>query len=151
MAYQIYPRPSCVARAKIVFHYMLPQLVVTRAAGWLAQKEWGGLTHALIKLFMKKFAIDLGEAKLDRVEDFRSFNEFFIRELKDGARPICALEQSLCLPADGCVSESGAIVEHQLLQAKGHLFRLETLLAGDKNLADVFKNGVFFNDLSFAK
>ena len=68
---------------------------------------------------------------------------FFTRELKVDARPIVSGSHELALPADGCVSESGNIDDNRLIQAKGHLFTLEDLLAGDTKLAEQFKNGVF--------
>ena len=140
---QIYPRPSYVQRLKIAFHYLLPQLTITQAAGWLAKKEWGAITHALINVFIRIFKVDLSEAEKTQVNDYKSFNEFFIRPLKKEARPICSEENSLCLPADGKVSECGAIDENRLLQAKGHSFTLQALLAGDEELAQRFQNGTF--------
>lgn len=143
MAYQLYPRPSLWARWKIAFHYVLPQLVITRVAGWFAQKKWGAVSHMAIRLFAQHFKIDLNEAQKKHAKDYASFNEFFIRPLHDGARPICAGVDNLCLPADGCVSECGDIDDTRLLQAKGHAFSLQALLAGDAELAETFRNGVF--------
>lgn len=143
MSYQVYPRPSMWSRLKIAFHYVLPQLTITRVAGWFAQKEWGVITHTAIRLFTKQFKIDLSEAKKKTVEEYTSFNEFFIRPLEEGVRPICVGEQTLCLPADGRVSECGVIDDNRLLQAKGHAFTLNTLLAGDTELVNKFENGVF--------
>lgn len=143
MTHQVYPRPSYAQRLKIAFHYVLPQLSITQIAGWVAQKEWGVVTHTLIELFVRAFGIDLSEAEKTQASDYKSFNEFFIRPLKEGVRPICSDEGSLCLPADGKVSECGKIEENRLLQAKGHSFTLETLLAGDQELAQDFKNGTF--------
>lgn len=138
-----YQKPTCTERAKIAFHYLLPQLAVTRLAGWFAQKEWGGLTHCVIKHFANAYKINWQEAKLSQPSDFKTFNDFFTRELKDGARPIVSGSNELCLPADGRVSESGSIEHNRLLQAKGHSFTLEDLLAGDTELAEKFANGSF--------
>lgn len=138
-----YPRPNCCERGKIAFHYLLPQMAVTRSAGWLAEKRWGGLTHGVIGLFAKAYQVNLNEAEKTQASDYASFNEFFIRPLKAGARPIYAENNSLCLPADGRVSECGAIEHDRLLQAKGHSFTLQDLLAGDADLAEKFLNGCF--------
>lgn len=138
-----YQKPTCTERAKIAFHYLLPQLAVTRLAGWFAQKEWGGFTHCVIKQFANAYKINWQEAKLSQPSDFKTFNDFFTRELKDGARPIVSGSNELCLPADGKVSESGNIEHNRLLQAKGHSFTLEDLLAGDTELAEKFVNGSF--------
>lgn len=138
-----YPKPSTLERIKIAAHYLLPQLLITRLAGWLAEKSWGGLTHFVIKQFAKAYKINWQEAKKSQPQDFATFNEFFTRELKAGMRPIVAGSHELALPADGRVSECGAIDDNRLLQAKGHLFTLEDLLAGDIACAEKFKNGVF--------
>ena len=143
MQLKSYPRPTYVQRTKIAFQYMMPQLYLTQAAGWLAERKWGAVTHLIIKLFAKKYQVNLAEAEKTEASDYASFNEFFIRPLKEHARPINQDPKALCLPADGRVSESGRIEENQLLQAKGHHFSLETLLANDFALADKFKNGDF--------
>ncbi len=140
---QPYPRPTCCERAKIAFHYLLPQLAVTRCAGWFADKQWGKITHFVIQQFANAYQINWQEAKKSQASDFATFNEFFTRELKDGARPIVESNLQLCLPADGKVSESGDIDRDRLLQAKGHSFTLSDLLAGDNELAAQFENGVF--------
>lgn len=143
MQLKSYPRPTYAQRAKIAFQYMMPQLYLTQAAGWLAERKWGAVTHLIIKLFAKKYQVNLAEAEKTEASDYASFNEFFIRPLKEHARPINQDPKALCLPADGRVSESGRIEENQLLQAKGHHFSLETLLANDFALADKFRNGNF--------
>lgn len=143
MQLKSYPSPTYAQRAKIAFQYMMPQLYLTQAAGWLAERKWGAITHFIIKVFAKKYQVNLAEAEKSNASDYASFNEFFIRPLKENARPINQDPQALCLPADGRVSELGKIEENQLLQAKGHQFSLETLLANDLNLADKFKNGNF--------
>ncbi|QIW14973.1 phosphatidylserine decarboxylase [Pasteurellaceae bacterium RH1A] len=143
MQLQSYPSPSYMQRLKIALHYLLPQLALTRAAGWLAEQKWGAVTHTFIKLFAKQYQVNLDEAEKTDAKDYASFNEFFIRPLKADARPIIADDNLLCLPADGRVSESGLIADNQLMQAKGHLFSLESLLADDLDLAGQFKNGQF--------
>lgn len=143
MSLKAYPTPTYWQRVKVAFQYIFPQLPVTRAAGWLAEKKWGAVTHFIIKLFAQKYNINLTEAKKSHPSDYATFNEFFIRPLKDGVRPIVEDEKTLCLPADGKVSESGAIDDNRLLQAKGHFFTLETLLANDEEMAAQFKNGTF--------
>lgn len=143
MQLKSYPRPTYVQRTKIAFQYMMPQLYLTQAAGWLAERKWGAVTHLIIKLFAKKYQVNLAEAEKTEASDYASFNEFFIRPLKEHARPINQDPKALCLPADGRVSESGRIEDNQLLQAKGHHFSLETLLANDFTLADKFKDGNF--------
>ena len=130
-------------RAKVAFQYIMPQLYLTQFAGWFAQQKWGALTHFVIKIFVKKYNVDMSEAKKENFSDYESFNQFFIRELKDDARKINENPTALCLPADGRVSQIGHIDDDRLLQAKGHFFSLSDLLAGDEELVNTFKNGEF--------
>ena len=130
-------------RAKVAFQYIMPQLYLTQLAGWFAQQKWGVVTHFVIKAFAKKYNVDMSEAKKENFSDYESFNQFFIRELKDDARKINENPTALCLPADGRVSQSGHIDDERLLQAKGHFFSLSDLLAGDEELVNTFKNGEF--------
>lgn len=143
MALKAYPIPTYWQRVKIACHYLLPQLSITRAAGWLAEQQWGAVTHFIIKLFAQKYQVNLSEAEKSQPSDYDTFNEFFIRPLKAGARPIVEDEKAIALPADGRVSEFGKIVDNQLIQAKGHFFTLETLLANDLEMAEKFKDGDF--------
>ena len=130
-------------RAKVAFQYIMPQLYLTQLAGWFAQQKWGAVTHFVIKIFAKKYNVDMSEAKKENFSDYESFNQFFIRELKDDARKINENPTALCLPADGRVSQIGHIDDERLLQAKGHFFSLSDLLAGDEELVNTFKNGEF--------
>lgn len=130
-------------RLKIAFQYVMPQLYLTQLAGWFAKQKWGAVSHFAIKLFAKKYQVDMSEAKLENFSDYANFNEFFIRELKADARKIEEKSTALCLPADGRISQLGAIQEELLLQAKGHYFSLSDLLAHDQELVEAFKNGTF--------
>lgn len=143
MQLKSYPTPTYFQRVKIALHYLLPQLAITRAAGWLAEQKWGAVTHFIIKLFAKQYKVNLAEAAKSEPSDYATFNEFFIRQLKDGVRPINSENNVLCLPADGKVSESGDISANRLLQAKGHFFTLETLLANNEEMAAKFQDGTF--------
>ena len=130
-------------RAKVAFQYIMPQLYLTQLAGWFAKQKWGAVTHFVIKAFAKKYNVDMSEAKKENFSDYESFNQFFIRELKDDARKINENPTALCLPADGRVSQIGHIDDERLLQAKGHFFSISDLLAGDEELVHTFKNGEF--------
>lgn len=143
MTLKAYSIPTYGQRVKIALHYLLPQLTITRAAGWLAEQKWGAVTHFIIKLFAKQYKVNLAEAEKSQPSDYVTFNEFFIRPLKAGARPIVEDEKALALPADGRVSEFGRINDDRLIQAKGHYFNLDTLLANDTEMAAKFKNGDF--------
>lgn len=130
-------------RLKIAFQYVMPQHYLTQIAGWLAKQKWGAITHLIIRLFAKKYQINMQEAAKPNFDDYESFNQFFIRQLTENARPINQNPQALCLPADGKISQIGKIDNNLLLQAKGHYFTLKDLLAGDDALAQSFEQGDF--------
>ncbi|MDY2796274.1 archaetidylserine decarboxylase [[Pasteurella] aerogenes] len=136
-------QPSYWQRIKIAFQYVMPQQYLTQFAGWFAKQQWGAVTHFAIKLFAKKYHVDMNEAEKPNFKDYASFNEFFIRPLAENARKIEQNPTALCLPADGRISQLGHIDDNLLLQAKGHSFRLEDLLAHDQELVETFKNGEF--------
>lgn len=138
-----YSSPCYWQRIKVAVQYIMPQYILTRMAGWLAEREWGIATHWMIKLFVKKYQVNLSEAEKTLPSDYATFNAFFIRPLKQDARPVYQGEKNFCLPADGCVSEIGSINYDQLFQAKGHTFSLANLLAGDVALAEKFYDGKF--------
>lgn len=136
-------QPCYWQRLKIAFQYVMPQHYLTQLAGWFAKQQWGVVTHFVIKLFAKKYQVEMSEAAKPNFSDYASFNEFFIRPLAENARKIDDNPTALCLPADGRISQLGHINDNRLLQAKGHDFRLEDLLANDQELIQAFKNGEF--------
>lgn len=128
---------------KIRLQYLLPKLGLTRLAGWGADKQGGWFTQLVIKAFARYYHVDMKEAQDPEFSAYRTFNEFFVRPLRAGARPIVVEENLLAQPADGAISQLGTIHEQQILQAKGHHYTLEALLAGNYMLAEEFKNGQF--------
>jgi phosphatidylserine decarboxylase len=128
---------------KIALQYITPKHLLSRFIGTLAAARGGALTTAGIKLFIKQYQVDMTEALREDPEDYASFNEFFTRELKPQARPVCADESQLALPVDGAVSQLGDIVYDSIFQAKGHDYSLTTLLGGKPELATPFLGGKF--------
>lgn len=122
---------------------ILPQHFISKTLGSLANARLGRLTRYAIKQFIQHYKVNMQEAKIADYQNFSSFNDFFTRELKEGARPICHDKNSLISPVDGCVSEIGVIEQDQLLQAKNHYFNLKDLCGGDLSLSSKFHNGNF--------
>jgi phosphatidylserine decarboxylase len=104
------------------------------------RKPW--FKNTFIKVFMKAYDIDLKESQIQDPERFENFNAFFTRALKVGARPLDPDPFKLLSPVDGTVSQLGDIVEHQLIQAKGHHYSL-TDLVGNAETAALFVGGSF--------
>ena len=130
-------------KIKITLQYLMPKHVISRLVGKLAAARAGWLTTKLISMFIRAYDINMAEAKLKNATDFNTFNEFFTRELDDGARSINSDEQALCYPVDGKISQQGDIVDGQLIQAKGFDYSLTTLLGGDEQTAAPFQGGTF--------
>lgn len=130
-------------RIKLTLNYLLPRKWLTELAGWAASKHAGWLTKAVIDLFVWYYKVDMTEAQKPDTASYRTFNEFFIRPLRDDARPLNSDPDLLLLPADGIISQRGHIDNEALLQAKGHSYTLEALLAGNYLMAEQFRNGEF--------
>lgn len=130
-------------KLKIVGQYILPKHLLSRLTGKLAAAKMGGLTTFLIKLFISKYKIDMSEAKYSDPEYFKTFNDFFTRELKEGVRGVVEGDNNLATPVDGKVSQQGDIKEGRIFQAKGHDFSLRELLGGRDDVAAPFDEGIF--------
>lgn len=128
----------------VTLQYLVPQHGLSRLVGMLARSEVPWIKTTFINLFMKRFGIDLSEAQIEDADQFPSFNAFFTRALKADARPLEASgDNEIACPADGAVSQLGAIRANQIFQAKGHDYSLYDLLGGDSALASEFTNGQF--------
>lgn len=121
----------------------MPKHAISRLVGKFASAKMGWLTTKLISAFIKAYGINMKEAKLKNASDFDTFNNFFTRELEDGARPIDENDNALCYPVDGAISQQGDIVDGQLIQAKGFNYSLTSLLGGDDKTAAPFQGGKF--------
>ncbi|WP_428313132.1 archaetidylserine decarboxylase [Hydrocarboniphaga sp.] len=127
--------------------FSLLQLILpTRFLSWCIYKltriESQGFKNAFIRVFMSRFNISLAEAEFELPESYRSFNEFFTRALKPGARPLSDGAEVLLSPVDGAVSQLGQIDGDRIFQAKGHHYTAAELLGGE-DLARPFIGGEF--------
>jgi len=114
---------------------------MTRLAGTLASAKLGAFTTWVIKRFVQRYNVNMAEAVHPDPAHYASFNEFFTRPLKEGARPLA--NTSWVCPVDGAISQCGAIERDQIFQAKGHQYSTRALVGGDAELAAQFQNGQF--------
>ena len=128
-------------RSAVLPQYLFPKQALTNFAGWVAGKERGAVTTWIIRRFVAKYGVDMGEALESDIRHYKSFNQFFTRELKPGARPIA--QADLICPVDGAISQFGAIEGDQIFQAKGHNYTTTALVGGDATLAAKFAHGSF--------
>ncbi|GHT92450.1 phosphatidylserine decarboxylase proenzyme [Betaproteobacteria bacterium] len=128
-------------RIVVSLQYLLPARALTVLAGKLAGWRGGGVTRALIAAFARRYRVNMGEALEPDVCAYATFNDFFTRALRTGARPLATAD--LVCPVDGAVSQLGAIDGERIFQAKGHHYSALALLGGDAGLAARFENGSF--------
>ncbi|HUO83050.1 MAG TPA: archaetidylserine decarboxylase [Gammaproteobacteria bacterium] len=123
--------------------YPLPQHLISRLVHRAARARARWWKNALIRAFVRGYAVELAEAAVPDPSAYESFNDFFTRALKPGARPLPADPDALISPADGELARFGSVVDGTLMQAKRHWFRLDELLGGDPALAARFAGGPF--------
>jgi phosphatidylserine decarboxylase len=125
----------------VALQQLLPKLALTRLMGRLASMAGGRATLAVIRWFIGRYGVDMTEAAEPDPAGYPTFNAFFTRALRDGARPF-APDGLLC-PVDGTISQFGPIERDQIFQAKGHHYSTTALVGGDAALADHFADGSF--------
>lgn len=125
----------------VLHQYLLPKQALTALAGRLAGARAGTLTTAVIRWFIRRYGVNMAEAAEHDVSRYATFNDFFTRALRPGARPLASSD--LTCPVDGAISQLGTIDGEQLLQAKGQVYSTWALLGGDRALAAAFTNGTF--------
>ena len=123
-----------------LIQYPLPHHLLSRLVGRLAECRQPAIKNALVRTFIRRFGVDMAEAVEPDPTAYATFNDFFTRALKDGVRPI---SEGVVSPADGRLSQFGAIEAGQLMQAKGHRFSAEALLGGDVEAASRYLGGSF--------
>ncbi|MFT4046094.1 MAG: archaetidylserine decarboxylase [Solimonas sp.] len=140
------PDPSSDAsladRAFVALQLCLPTRWLSLLVFRLTQIRHWGFKNALIRVFLRGYPIDLTEAEHERIECYDSFNHFFTRALKPGARPLPDDARAFVSPVDGTVSQLGTIGADRIIQAKGHSYSLYDLLPGDADARD-FVGGEF--------
>ena len=128
-------------RLAVAPQYFVPKRALTAFAGWVASPERGWVTTEIIRRFVRKYGVNMDEALDSNIASYASFNDFFTRALKPGARPLA--NSDLICPVDGAISQFGPISGDQIFQAKGHRYSTAALVGGDAALAAQFNNGSF--------
>ncbi|MEO8670128.1 MAG: archaetidylserine decarboxylase [Tahibacter sp.] len=126
----------------VLIQYILPHRLLSRLVYWATRWTWRPWKNFLIAQITRRYSVDLSEAEDPGAQGFVHFNAFFTRALKPGARGFEAREDAVLSPADGRVSQSGAIREGRIFQAKGQDYTAGELL-GDDDAAQPFRNGSF--------
>jgi len=127
-------------RLAVFLQYLLPKQALTEFAGKIAGAQ-GAWTPGLISWFIRRYQVNMAEAANPDIRSYATFNDFFTRALKSGARPLA--DADYVCPVDGAISQFGRIEGDQLFQAKGHRYSTTALVGGDATLAAQFQNGSF--------
>lgn len=114
-----------IAKGFVLLQRLLPKRLLSRLAGALANSRGGLVKGLLINVFCLFYKVDLSEAVRQKKSDYLSFNDFFTRSLKPGARPV---QGRISSPADGKVATLGRVNEGTIVQAKGVDYALAMLL-----------------------
>jgi phosphatidylserine decarboxylase len=125
----------------VLSQYLMPKQLLTVLAGKFASARLGGLTTAVIRRFVARYGVNMQEAANPDIASYASFNEFFTRPLREGARPLA--DADFICPVDGAISQFGAIERDSIFQAKGHSYTTTALVGGDADLAAQFADGSF--------
>lgn len=123
--------------------YLAPQHALSGLMRRLTHSENRRWKNFFIRKITRYYGVDLKEAAFEDIEAYKSFNEFFTRALKPGIRPLAAETGVVASPADGTVSQAGAITDGDVVQAKGKRFTVTELLGGDGDKAAAFASGRF--------
>ena len=122
--------------------YVLPHRLLSSLARRLAYSDDPRVSRWLIDTVTRKFNVDLREAANPDPRSYATFNRFFTRALREGARVPDPDPRALLVPADGRISQLGAIEGDRIFQAKGQGFTATELL-GDAAAAAAFADGSF--------
>ena len=126
-------------RLNFILSNRIPRRLVTRLAGWFTTIEQPLIRDLSMAIWRFFSDIDLSDAKKTH---FASLRDCFIRELKEGARPLNHDPNILVAPCDGILGGYGRIVGGDLLQVKGSAYPLEELLC-DRSLAEFYRDGYY--------
>ncbi len=133
---------SVIERILAGFQYILPQHFLSRIVYALMRSEVTWVKNLLISLISRIAGINYDEALSPDPADYASFNAWFTRALKPGARTFDPDPMAFLSPCDGKISETGCLHENRILQAKGKDYSVQDLLAGDP-VCSQLANGYF--------
>ena len=127
----------------VALQYVLPKRLLTALIWHIARIRHQASKDFLISRFVNLYDVDIDDVKLDVPGGFETFNDFFVRELVDGARPVDSGDNSIVSPVDGTVSVADTLRKDSIIQAKGLDYSLDDLLATDLQEAAAYIDGSF--------
>ena len=128
---------------KVWPQYLIPQHFLSKAMFFLTRIQFKPWKNLLIKLIVKLYNVELEQAERETAKDYVSFNDFFTRNLKQGARTWHLDKNNIISPVDGAISQIGKLEGNNIIQAKGKTYTLDTLLANDTDTIAKLSDGLF--------
>lgn len=127
----------------VILQYLIPKYLITAILRFLSRISNRKIKDFFIIKFISFYEIDTEDVKKEVPKDFKTFNDFFIRELYDEARPIIDNTDTIISPVDGFVSSAGKIQQNKIFQAKKFNYSLVDLMATDLDQAETYINGQY--------
>jgi phosphatidylserine decarboxylase len=128
----------------ILLQFILPHHAISRFMLWFTRIRFRPVKNLFTAFFVKVYKPDLSDAAIADPYAYEHFNAFFTRALRADARPLAGDVRTVVSPVDGTMNLCGSIDANRLLQAKGHSYTLESLLAGAApHWAPRFRDGSF--------
>lgn len=137
------PAPSWHDRLFVALQHLLPQHFLSRLVLRITRIRLRPVKNLLIKSFVRRFRPNMSDAAQPNPLRYPTFNDFFTRALRPGARLTDIDPGTLVSPVDGTISQIGRLDGSRLVQAKGHDYTLEALLDGAPEWARRFSGGAF--------
>lgn len=128
--------------ASTLIQYLVPQKTLSRIVRAATRWTFRPWKDFLIGRVVRAYRVDMGEAAQPDPHAYASFNAFFTRALREGARPPDGDIETIVSPADGRISQIGRIADGRILQAKGRTYSVAELL-GDEAAAAAYRDGIF--------
>lgn len=135
--------PEITAKLFVALQRLMPRYLMTGLVYRVARIRQVAIKNFLIRQFIRLYHVDTEQLPHPVPDGYKTFNDFFIRALADGSRPVSENSGDIVSPVDGTVSAAGALDGEQLIQAKGHHYSLPDLLATDTADAERFAGGAF--------
>jgi len=127
----------------VALQYLLPHHLLCRLVYALTRSRTRWFKNLLIGAFMRGYRPEMADAAEPEPRNYQSFNAFFTRALRPGTRPGPADALAIASPCDGTLSIAARINGTTLLQAKGHEYTLEALLAGQSDWVARLEGGLY--------
>jgi phosphatidylserine decarboxylase len=137
------PAPTIGQKFFVALQHVMPQHLLTSVVYKATRSRSPTVKNALIGAFMRGFKPEMSDAVQPDPFAYASFNDFFTRALKPGARPFTRDPGTLISPVDGTIAQIGRIDGNQIIQAKGRHYSLEALLARPSDRTAQFRGGSF--------